>query len=85
MAKATQSAMCQGSGSGTSKFHKRSFTWVLTGMGGVDTCHKDLSWEDFLFNCLLSGAQLNRDYYYSWVFWLGEVSWGLFTFLSPKL
>lgn len=54
-------------------------------MGGVDTCRKDLSWEDFLFNCLLSGAQLNREYYYSWVFWLGEVSWGLFTFVSPKL
>lgn len=53
-------------------------------MGWLDACGKDLTRKDFPSNCLLSSAQLNREYYYSWVFWLVKVWCSLFTFLSPK-
>ena len=53
-------------------------------MGWLDACGKDLSRKDFPSNCLLSSDQLNREYYYSWVFWLVKVWCSLFTCLSPK-
>lgn len=53
-------------------------------MGWLDACGKDLSRKDFTSNCLLSSDQLNREYYYSWVFWLVKVRSSLFTCLSPK-